>query len=100
MRGKKVHNYNNEVSLHCVFTVVYLVPRIPANTVVLPVLHSHNRAIGKKHSPLRNRCTNWNIASKQCGIVLGTIFVLRRAKFCRIVVLLQLCSYYKAGKAS
>jgi hypothetical protein len=28
--------------------------------------------------------------------VLGTIFVLRRAKFCCVVVLLNLCSYYLA----
>jgi hypothetical protein len=31
---------------------------------------------------------------------LGTIFVLRRANFCCVVVLLHLCTYYKAGNAS
>ena len=39
--------------------------------------------------------------SKNFGILfLGTIFWLPHAKFCCIVVLLQLGRYYRAGKAT
>ena len=37
---------------------------------------------------------------KKKTVFLGTIFVLRRAKFCCVVVLLHFCSYYTAANAS
>jgi hypothetical protein len=50
---------------------------------------------------LLNPYNNWNNTSKNVGIFFGTIFLLRRAKFCCIiVVLLQLFRYYKSDKAS
>jgi hypothetical protein len=36
---------------------------------------------------------------KNFGFFLGATFVLRRAKFCCIIVLLQLRTYYKSGNA-
>ena len=48
-----------------------------------------------------NRYYLWKNTSKNFGIFfLGTIFWLPHAKFCCIVVLLQLGRYYRAGKAT